>query len=271
MCSSAPPPPPPTPDYTGAAVATAQGDEQAAATAAMANRVNQITPQGDLTYTAPSNPNQPWTVTQTYTPAEQQLFNQNNAISGGLLSLGSTALGQISNNMVSPITAGDLPTSMVNPGRTGYQAYMAQVQPDLDQAKEVAESQMAQQGITQGSTAWQNEERALGVNQNQAENQAEQTGFTQGQSAQQQALQIQTALQDQPINEVDALRSGSQVSNPSFTAVPQQQTTTGPNYLGATTAAGQYDLGTYNAQLATANADTGALGQIGAAAAGKFL
>ena len=263
MCS---PSPPPAPDYTAAATATAAGDLQAAQTAAMANRVNQVTPQGDLTYTPPANSNLPWTVTQSYSPAEQQLFNQGNQINSGLLGLGSTALGQISSNMVKPITASDLPASMVGAGQTGYQAYMAQVQPSLDEAKEAAESQMAQQGIPQGSQAWQNEERQLGVNQNQAQDQAEQTGFTQGQSAQQQALQIQTALQDQPINEVDALRSGSQVTNPNFTSVPQQQTTTGANLLGAAQDTANYNIAGTNAAQSGSNAAMGAIGTIGAGA-----
>ena len=47
--------PPPAPDYTGAAQATAQGNAQAARIAAAANRVNQVGPNGSLTYTkAPS-------------------------------------------------------------------------------------------------------------------------------------------------------------------------------------------------------------------------
>lgn len=42
---------PKTPDYTGAAQATAQGNLEAARATAAANRVNQVTPYGNLTYT----------------------------------------------------------------------------------------------------------------------------------------------------------------------------------------------------------------------------
>ena len=42
---------PPAPDYTGAATATAAGNLEAAKVAAAANRVNQVTPYGNLTYT----------------------------------------------------------------------------------------------------------------------------------------------------------------------------------------------------------------------------
>ena len=48
--------PPPAPDYTAAANATATGNLEAAKVAAAANRVNQVTPNGSLTYT--TNPNQ---------------------------------------------------------------------------------------------------------------------------------------------------------------------------------------------------------------------
>ena len=261
---------PPPPDYAGAAKATAAGDLQTAQAAAMANRVNQITPEGNLTYTPPPNANSPWTVNQTLSAPEQQLFNQGNNLNSGLLGLANTALGNISNNILSPTQASDLPQSMVNPGQTGEQAYMAQAQPLLDQQKESAESQMANQGITQGSQAWQNEERALGVNQNAAQDSAITSGFGMGQQAQQQQLQVDTALKSQPINMVDALRSGTQVTDPSFTNVPQQQTTPGANMLGAAQQQGQANIAQANQAQSSSNATMGAVGTIGAAALMMF-
>ena len=47
--------PPPAPDYAGAANATAAGNLEAAKVAAAANRVNQVTPYGNLTYTQNQN------------------------------------------------------------------------------------------------------------------------------------------------------------------------------------------------------------------------
>jgi len=49
------PSPPPAPDYTGAAQATAAGNLEATRAAAAANRVNQVTPYGNLTYTQQNN------------------------------------------------------------------------------------------------------------------------------------------------------------------------------------------------------------------------
>jgi len=73
-----------------------------------------------------------------------------------------------------------------------------------------------------------------------------------------------------PLNTLSALRTGAQVQNPTFINAPQQATTAGPDLLGAATAAGNYNLGTYNAQLAAQSNLTGGLmglgGSLGAAA-----
>ena len=261
----------PTPDYTGAAQATAQGNLQAAQAATMANRVNQITPQGSLTYTAPANDQSPWTATQTYSPDQQAIYDKNNQLSSGLLGLAGSTLGQIGANMATPTTAADLPASMVNAGETGQQAYMRMAQPDLAKAREQAESEAAQSGITRGSAAWDDLQRTLGVNENNAQDHAITSGFGMGQQAQQQALQTDTALKSQPINMISALRTGSQVSNPTFSNVPQQQATPGADLLGAANATGQAGIANANASTSTFNSLLGAGGMLGSAAVMNML
>jgi hypothetical protein len=59
---------PAAPDYSGAAQATAAGNIEAARVATAANRVNQVTPYGNLNYAVTgSDPygNPTWTATQT--------------------------------------------------------------------------------------------------------------------------------------------------------------------------------------------------------------
>ena len=66
---------PASPDYVGAANATAAGNVEAARATAAANRTNQVTPYGNLTYTA--NPgkdpygNTLYTATQTLSPEQE--------------------------------------------------------------------------------------------------------------------------------------------------------------------------------------------------------
>lgn len=78
---------PPAPDYTAAAKATAQGDLEAAKFATKANRINQNTPYGSLTYQY--NPEFDaqgketgggWTQTETLTPQAQAALDQELAL-----------------------------------------------------------------------------------------------------------------------------------------------------------------------------------------------
>ena len=62
----------------------------------------------------------------------------------------------------------------------------------------------------------------------------------------QNALQEQAFLRQLPLNELNALRSGSQVGMPSFQSYSQQQATPGANFLGAAQAQAGYDQNVYN-------------------------
>jgi hypothetical protein len=93
---------PPPPDYAGAARETAQGNLAAAQSATAANRVNQITPYGNLNYAetgTDSRGNPIWTATTTLSDTGQQLLNNQNAASLGLGSAITSQLGQVQNVM----------------------------------------------------------------------------------------------------------------------------------------------------------------------------
>lgn len=111
------------------------------------------------------------------------------------------------------------------------------------------------------------------LNQGQFANQATGQNFNQGlaagqfqNTAAQNALAQQAQLYNMPLNQLTALMSGSQVTNPQFGQTPQQQTTAGPNYSGAAQAQGAYDQGIYNSNVASQNAMMGGLMGIGGAA-----
>ena len=81
---------PAPPDYAGAAQQTAQGNIDAARQATAANRVNQVTPYGNLNYAitgADPYGNPTWTATQTLSPAQQQLLDYQNQTSIHALNL----------------------------------------------------------------------------------------------------------------------------------------------------------------------------------------
>jgi hypothetical protein len=270
ICFKDSPAPPPAPDYAGAATATATGNLDAARAAADANRVNQVTPYGNLTYTRDPNaatPDQGWTATQTLSPAQQQLLDQQNRTSISLGNLAGQGLGYVQNAMNNSPTMASLPASMVNAGQTGQDALMARFQPMMDQSNKALDAQLANQGIMPGSEAYNNAMRTQQQGNNDLRSQAALNGIQVGQQAQQQALQVQTALQNQPVNMLNAVRTGSQVTNPSFTSVPQQATTSGPDLMGATQGTANYNQGIYNSGVASANSGNSAA----AGAAGTAL
>lgn len=263
------PSPPPAPDYTGAANATAAGNLDAARASAAANRVNQITPYGNLTYTHDANaatPDDGWSVTQTLSPVQQQLLNKQNSTSLGLADLGQQGLGYVQNAMNNSPTMASLPANMVNPGQTGQDALMARFQPQIDQSHKALENQLANQGIMQGSEAYDNAMRVQNQSENDLRSQAALNGINVGENAQNQQLALQTALQNQPVNMLNAVRTGSQVTNPTFTNTPQQATTQGADLLGAAQGQNQYNLGLYNSQVGQNNSTMGTIAGLGGAA-----
>jgi len=92
------------------------------------------------------------------------------------------------------------------------------------------------------------------------------TGANLANQARQQGFQEQAYLRNEPLNTLNAVRSGAQVTGPSFVNVPQQATTAGANLLGAAGLQGQYNLGNYNAQQAANSAMTGGLFNLAGAA-----
>ena len=247
---------PPPPDYTAAARETATGNLEAARQATAANRVNQITPYGNLNYAitgADPYGNPTWTATQTLSPEQQQLLDYQNQTSMGLGKLAGQGLGYVENMLQTPFNTSALPSTGFNPSQSYQDAYMQRLAPQLQQGREALQQQLANKGIDIGSTAY---DRAM-MNQAQRENDllaaATTQGFGVGQQARQSALQEQAYLRNEPLNTLSAVRTGSQVSGPQFVNSAQQATTAGPDLLGAAQNTYNAQMGAYNAQQAAQN------------------
>lgn len=250
--------PPPAPDYVGAANATAAGNMAAAQATASANRVNQITPDGTLTYKesgVDSKGNPMWTSTQTRSAQQQAIADQNNALSlqyGGIAQQGINAIQPMLSNPNLDTSA--MPAMPQNAGTTTQDVLMARLQPQIDRQNQMSDAQLANQGIMQGSEAYRNAKTDMSQHHNDLMLQAAGQGVNTDMAARNQYISNQSAIQNQPLNIVNALRTGSQVTAPQFTNAPQQQGVAGPDLLGAASATGQYNQGVYNAQQA-ANGD----------------
>jgi len=263
---------PAAPDYTGAAQATAQGNLDAARAAAAANRVNQVTPYGNLNYAITgSDPygNPTWTATTALNDVGTQLLNNQNQASLGLGSTINSQLGQVQKTMGQGFNP-NLPQVGINAGQTYQDAAMQRLAPQLSQQRELLANQLSNSGIPVGSEAYNRAQ----MNQAQKENDllaANTTqGFNTGLAANQQAYNQALTNYNLPLNSLSALRTGAQVQNPSFINAPQQATTAGADLLGATTAAGNYNLASSNASnAAQAGFNSGLMGlggTLGAAA-----
>jgi hypothetical protein len=259
---------PAAPDYRAAAQETAAGNIDAARLATAANRVNQVTPYGNLRYDitgADPYGNPTWTATQTLSPAQQQLLDYQNATSLGLGKIAGQGLTYVENMLNTPFNTAALPSTGFNPSQTYQEAYMQRLQPQITQSREQLQQRLANQGIPLGSEAY---DRAM-MQQAQRENDllaaATTQGFGVGQQARQSALQEQAYLRNEPLNTLSAVRTGAQVQGPQFVNSAQQATTAGPDILGAAQMQYNAQMGDFNAkQAAQANLNAGLMGLGGA-------
>jgi hypothetical protein len=255
---------PAAPDYRGAAQDTAAGNLEAARVATAANRVNQVTPYGNLNYAetgTDSYGNPTWTATTSLSDVGQQLLGNQNATSLGLGGAINAQLGQVQNVMgqgfnpqTGPITT-NVGQANVNPltgqsnlqTSTDYEGGMAgwdkanallmqRLQPQMDIQQKTLDAKLANQGIAQGTEAYNRAKMGLGMQQNDLLNQAQLSGlsagntlFQQGLSgaqfgnaAQQQGYQ-NTQAQQQANNAIAQQQFANQMANANLGNTAQQQ------------------------------------------------
>jgi hypothetical protein len=262
-----------TPDYTGAANATAQGNLAAAQAAAASNRVNQVTPYGNLNYAVTGQDpygNPTWTATQTLSPDQQSLYNYDIATSKGLGELQQKGLGYVSGMLDKPFDTSSLANTGFNPGQSYQDAYMQRLAPQLAQSRESTQAQLANQGVVPGTQAYENAMRQQQQKENDILLGATTQGFGVGQQARQQGFQELAYQRNEPINTLNAVRSGSQVTGPSFVNSAQQATTAGADLLGAAGLTGQANQANANATNAQTNAMMSGLFSLGGAGVAKY-
>lgn len=257
---------PATPDYSGAAQKTAEGNLEMARAAAKANRVNTYTPYGNITYNQP-NANDPdlWNANVQLDPTQQKLLDQQNQTSLNLAGLQNSAYGRVQGALDAPYAATYDPTKATN---TAYESLMARMNPQYDRQQSQLDNQLANQGITMGSEAWKNAQTQFGQTRNDAQTQAALNAINLGMQQQQQQYGQESTNRNNPLNELNAIRTGSQVTNPSQINVAQQGQTAGANYLGAAQSQGQADQNIYNQGVSSANAGNAAAAGLGGAAIG---
>jgi len=260
---------PPPPDYIGAAKETSAGNLEAARANIAANRVSQYTPYGSLEYEVSGEDkfgNPMWKATQALAPAQQQLLDYQNKASLGLGELTGKGLGYVSNMLETPFDTSRLPTTGFNPSQSYQDAYMQRLAPQLQQGREQLSQDLANRGIDIGSEAYDRAMQSQAQRENDLLLGATTQGFGVGQQARGQALQEQAYLRNEPLNTLNAVRTGSQVQGPNFVNPAMQANTAGADILGATQMGYNAQMGAANAQNAANNAMTQGLFSLGGAA-----
>lgn len=218
--------------YLDAAVATQQGNLAGAQAATAANRVNQNTPYGSLSYTqgVDANGNPTWTANQQLSQPLQNLTN--------------TSLAGLQASQANPMYG-------INPGQTYSDAIMSRLQPIQQQNQGRLEAQLANQGVVPGTEAYNRAMTQLSQQQNDQRTSAITGGMQTGLQAQQ--LQNQTAANIKSL------------ATPGYVNPYSQAAVSGPDYLGAYTTQNAAAIAAQNARNAqTANTQSGLYGLGGA-------
>lgn len=145
-----------------------------------------------------------FSVTTTLSPEQQAIKEQQDSASLNLATLGSDLSGTLGDHLRGNFTIDNEATEarLFDLGRARLDPLFAQRDEDL-------RSRLASQGIKAGSAAYDREMALLGQNQNDAYNQLLLTGRGQ-------AVNEQLTEDNQRIQQISALMSGGQVSQPMF-------------------------------------------------------
>ena len=242
--------------------------------------------QALMSYAQGASPNQP-TITQQLSPEQQNILNQSQANQLQLGGLAKQGIGAAQGIIGAPVNYTGLPQAAPDYNTLISQQINAAMQrPTEDYQRAVAQknSDLVAAGIRPGSTAYDTQMNLLNRGLNDARAQAVLSGSTLAQQAfqtdtqrRQQALSEMLAQRSVPLNEITALMSGSQVSNPFSTPGYAQNSQVNPAPLfAAQNALAGYNTDVYNTKAAQQGNLTSGLphasrpaGRTGAPAAGS--
>lgn len=261
--------PPPAPDYAAAARAQGGANLQSTIASYILNNPTQVTPYGTIgnqqtgTYTVPAAEGNAavdiptFTSTINFTPEGASRWQQEQRIIGNLGNVAESGLNRVGQAFSTPFSFG----SADNAQAAAENALLSRLNPQLERSRDALETRLANQGIGMGSEAYNRAIEQFGQQENDARMQAVLQGF----NVRPQIIQEESFMRNLPLNELNALRSGSQVVNPQFQSPGNLNVSPAPLY-GAAVAQGQADADRYNAQAAQDGAAMSGLFSLGSAA-----
>lgn len=244
----------PDPDKTAAAQSGMNRDT--ALTQQAINMVNQVGPDGSLTYnqngtssfvdskgktvTTPT-----YTATTTLSPEQAAIKKQTDAASLNLGTIANDRSAFLKDYLAKPFDVNAETESKL------YDLGKSRLDPRFEQQRDQLSTRLIASGIRPGTEAYDQQMQQFGQTQNDAYNQLALTG-------RQQAFNEASYERAQPLNEISSLMSGSQVQMPQLINTPSANVG-GVDYSGLV-------QNKYNAEVQQSNAAMGGL--FGLAAAG---
>ena len=223
----------------------------------------------------PSDAERP-TLVQKFSPEQQALYDQQVKIKqllGGLGIQGANALGDVVGKNLDLSGLPAAPGSADATRQKVYDAMMSRVTEDDARRRDDMNSNMVAAGHRAGSKAYDDQMNLADRQYNDARQQAI---LASGQEAQRdfgmdtqrraQALSELLTSRQTPLNEINALLSGSQVSNPFAMPGYAPPNAQGTPYMQAAQLASDYNTDLYNAQAAQAGGVNSGLFGLGSAA-----
>lgn len=231
------------------------------------NMVDQTNPWGSVKYnqtgtTGYTDSQGKWVTlptfaqTTTLSPEQQAIFNSTQGAQTNLANIAKDQSKQVQDTLSTPFKFDNQDAA-----DWSYDLAQTRIAPQQQQNKQDLDNRLISQGIHPGTAAWDREQSRLSMANTDQNNQLALTGRGQ-------AFSESLATRNQPLNELSALLSGSQVSNPAQMSSPTPQTQVGGvDYTGLVS-------DNYKAKLASSQSALGGLfglaGSLGGAAM-KFL
>lgn len=255
------PSPPPPPDPVATANAQAAANTKAATTQQQLNMVDQSTPYGSVSWaqTGKWGDGTPrFSATTTLSPEEQRNLDQQHQFDNLVNNLGIQQTEKLTGLLAKPVDLNNEATEsrLMELGRK-------RLQPAMDQRRDQLTTELVNRGFQPGTQAYDDEIRKNRESENDAFNQLLLTGRGQ-------AVQEALTERNQPINEITALMSGGQVTQPNFVGTPTASVAA-PDVAGLTMDAYKFGpLATYQQKSADRNAMMSGLFSLGGAALGGW-
>lgn len=198
-------------------------------------------------------------VKDSLTPAGQARFDQEQRIIGNLGNVAESGLDRVGKAMATPFSLSSADAIQDK----AEKAIMSRLEPTLEKDREALRSQLVNSGFRIGTDAYNKAMQRADQQANDARTQA----VVQALSTRPQVIQEESFIRQLPLNELNALRSGSQVSMPQFQAYQGKDVAPAPIFW-ATQAQGQWDANAYNQRVAQDNAMIGGAFDLGSSVMG---